>query len=183
MRLGSSVGISKVTNAEQLHPAISFALQFDTEVLVEKGVVPARELFCGVYQGETGDIQVSACGELSQSSGEFFDYKAKYITVGGCNMYIPADIPPQTAARMQHDTKAVFVALQGSGLARVDFLMDDKGNYYFSEINTLPGLSETSLWPQLFEACGKKYIDLLDGLICTARQVYARKKSLTVSRL
>lgn len=182
VRLGSSVGIRKITNAPELHAAITFAFEFDNDVLVEKGIDHAREIFCGVY-GDGENLKTSACGELSQSSGEFFDYNAKYVVAGGCNMYIPADIPSQTAEKMRRDTAAVFKALQGSGLARADFLMDKQGNYYFSEINTLPGLSETSLFPQLFQACGEDYSQLLDGLIAIARQTYARKKALTVSRL
>ena len=98
-------------------------------------------------------------------------------------MYIPAEIPAQVSQSMRCDTAAVFKALQGSGLARADFLMDKQGRYYFSEINTLPGLSETSLFPQLFQASGEDYSQLLDGLIAIAQQVYARKKALTVSRL
>ena len=182
VRLGSSVGIRKVTTAEELHAAIAFAFRFDTDVLVEKGIDHAREIFCGVY-GAGSAIRTSACGELSQSSGEFFDYNAKYVVAGGCNMYIPAEIPTETAEKMRHDSAVIFQTIQGSGLARADFLMDKEGNYYFSEINTLPGLSETSLFPQLFEACGEDYPQILDGLIEIARSSYARKKALTVSRL
>lgn len=182
VRLGSSVGIRKVINAQELHAAIEFAFEFDKDVLVEKGIDHAREIFCGVY-GVADTVKTSACGELSQSSGEFFDYNAKYIVAGGCNMYIPAEIPAQVSQSMRCDTAAVFKALQGSGLARADFLMDKQGRYYFSEINTLPGLSETSLFPQLFQASGEDYSQLLDGLIAIAQQVYARKKALTVSRL
>lgn len=182
VRLGSSVGIQKVLTPSQLHSAIAFALKFDTDVLVEKGIDKAREIFCAVY-GEGENIETSACGELSQSSGEFFDYNAKYVVVGGCNMQIPAAIDKKTSYQMQHDTAAIFRALQGSGLARADFLMDAQGNYYFSEINTLPGMSQTSLWPQLFEAAGKDYSQLLEGLIDIAKKVYSRKKTLRVSRL
>lgn len=182
VRLGSSVGIRKVMDARELHAAIEFAFQFDTDVLVEKGIDHAREIFCGIY-GSGDKIKTSACGELSQTSGDFFDYNAKYVVAGGCNMRIPADIPAQTAEKMRHDTVSVFNALQASGLARMDFLMDKEGRYYFSEINTLPGMSETSLFPQLFQACGEDYPCLLDGLIEIAQQVYARKKALTVSRV
>lgn len=182
VRLGSSVGVRKVHAPQELHEAISFALQFDTDVLVEKGIDHAREVFCGVF-GEGKNLKVSACGELSQSAGEFFDYNAKYVVSGGCNMHIPANLPPQTAEKMCQDTAAVFTALQGSGLSRADFLVDVDGRYYFSEINTLPGMSHTSLWPQLFEACGESYPQLLDGLIQLALQVYKRKHALTSSRV
>ena len=179
--LGSSVGVRKVTTAQELHAAVDFALQFDDEVMIEKGVDHAREIFCALY-GTGADVKSSACGELRNVAGEFFDYNAKYVVAGGCETKVPADLPPQTAARMRQDSEVIFRALHGCGLARVDFLMDEKGAYYFSEINTLPGMSHTSLYPQLFEACGESYPRLLDGLIELARTVWERKRALSLSR-
>ena len=182
VRLGSSVGVSRVTRIEELASAISHALEFDTDVLVEQGIDHAREVFCAVY-GWGENIITSSCGELSQQGSAFFDYTAKYITAGGCNMDIPAHIPPEMASAMRRDTEAVFRALQGCGLARADFLLGKDGQYYFSEINTLPGLSETSLWPQLFEAAGQAYPALLDGLIEIAQKVHACKQALRITRI
>lgn len=179
--LGSSVGVRKVKTPQELKPAVDFALQFDNEVMIEKGVDNAREIFCALY-GEGPTVKSSACGELRTVAGEFFDYNAKYVVAGGCETNVPADIPSQTAAQMRKDSEAIFRALRGSGLARVDFLMDKAGNYYFSEINTLPGMSETSLYPQLFEACGESYPRLLDGLIDQARVVWTRKRALSLNR-
>ena len=181
VRLGSSVGVRKVKTLQELKPAIDFALQFDTDVMVEKGVDHAREIFCALY-GEGAQVKASACGELRMLAGEFFDYNAKYIVEGGCETNVPADIPADTAARMRADSVAVYRALNGSGLARVDFLMDKDGRFYFSEINTLPGMSETSLFPQLFEACGENYTQILNGLIEHAQAVHARKRALLFSR-
>ncbi|MCQ2410473.1 MAG: D-alanine--D-alanine ligase [Elusimicrobiaceae bacterium] len=181
VRLGSSVGVRKVKEIEELQPAIDFALQFDSDVMIEKGVEAAREIFCALY-GEGETLLSSACGELRTLAGEFFDYNAKYVVAGGCETNVPADIPAQTAARMRQDSETVFRALGGSGLARVDFLMDKEGHYYFSEINTLPGLSETSLYPQLFEASGQNYAQLLDGMIDLALDVWARKRKLSLNR-
>ena len=127
-------------------------------------------------------IKSSACGELSTVAGEFFDYNAKYIVAGGCETKVPADIPADLAQKMRQDSEAVFRALRGSGLARVDFLMDKNGAYYFSEINTMPGMSETSLFPQLFSACGEDYGQILDGLITLALRVHARKAVLSLNR-
>ena len=115
-------------------------------------------------------------------AGEFFDYNAKYIVAGGCETKVPADIPADLAQKMRQDSENVFRALRGSGLARVDFLMDKDGAYYFSEINTMPGMSETSLFPQLFSACGEDYGQLLEGLIALALQVHARKAALSLNR-
>ncbi len=181
VRLGSSVGVRKVKDLAQLHEAISFALQFDTDVMIEKGVYRAREIFCALYGDETRVVS-SACGELRTLAGEFFDYNAKYIVAGGCETKVPADIAPETAQKMRHDSERIFRALRGSGLARVDFLMDKDGSYYFSEINTLPGMSQTSLFPQLFEACGEDYSRILDWLIEQACQRHARKAALSLSR-
>ncbi len=181
VRLGSSVGVRKVKTLDELKPAIDFALQFDSDVMIEKGVDHAREIFCALY-GQGADVKASACGELRMIAGEFFDYNAKYIVEGGCETKVPADIPADTAAKMRADSMAVFHALNGSGLARADFLMDKDGTYYFSEINTMPGMSETSLFPQLFEACGESYPQILDGLIEQAQAVYQRKKALSLNR-
>lgn len=181
VRLGSSVGVTKVTALEQLEGAIKQALTFDTEALIEKGIVPAWEVFCAVY-GDGKAVHTSACGELRNVAGEFFDYNAKYIVAGGCETQVPAHIPPQTEAALRRDTETLFKALQGHGLARVDYLLAQDGSYYMSEINTLPGMSETSLFPQLFEASGRNYAQILDELIEIARQVYARKQKLTISR-
>ncbi len=181
VRLGSSVGVRKVKEIAQLHEAVEFALRFDTDVMVEKGVDRAREIFCAIY-GNEEILKSSACGELRSLAGEFFDYEAKYVTAGGCETKVPADIPLQTAQKMRQDSENIFRALRGSGLARVDFLMDQNGAYYFSEINTLPGMSETSLFPQLFEACGEDYGLILEQLIEFARKRFIQKEKLALSR-
>lgn len=181
VRLGSSIGVRKVKTLEELKPAIDFALQFDTDVMIEKGVDHAREIFCALY-GERGNLKSSACGELRMLAGEFFDYNAKYLVEGGCETKVPADISASAEAGIRAASEAVFRALNGSGLARADFLMDKDGAYYFSEINTLPGMSHTSLFPQLFEASGEKYDQILDGLIEQAMAVHARKHSLALNR-
>ena len=182
VRLGSSVGITKVTHVEQLELALKQALQFDSEALVEQGIDHAREIFCAVY-GDEEKLYTSACGELRTVAGEFFDYNAKYVVAGGCETQVPARIPPETEEAMRRDTHTLFRQLQGHGLARVDFLMDPKTvGYYRSEINTIPGMSETSLFPQLFEASGVNYALILDRLIEIARQEHAQKGQLSLSR-
>ena len=181
VRLGSSVGVRKVKDLAELKPAIEFALQFDTEVMIEKGVDRAREIFCALY-GEGTTLKSSACGELRSLAGEFFDYNAKYVVTGGCETDVPAALPDKIASQMRQDSEKVFRALRASGLARADFLMDHRGTYYFSEINTLPGLSDTSLFPQLFEASGEDYSQILDGLIRLAVSVHERKEKLSLNR-
>lgn len=181
VRLGSSVGVTKVTQLAQLESALEQALTFDTDVLVEQGVDHAREIFCAVYGDHTA-VHTSACGELRTVAGEFFDYNAKYVVAGGCETQVPARIPSQTQAAMRKDAQTLFRRLQGCGLARVDFLMDQHGKYYMSEINTIPGMSETNLFPQLFEASGANYVHILDELIDIAKRAYKQKAALSLSR-
>ena len=182
VRLGSSVGVTKVKSAAGLHQAVEFALRFDTDVLVEKGVENPREVFCGLL-GEGEEVISSQCGELKTLPGEFFDYQAKYITVGGCETRVPADLPAQTLEQLRQYSEVVFKALRGSGLARVDFLVGQDGKAWFSEINTMPGMSQTSLYPQLFEASGVPYEEVLQRLIALARRNWEQRRSLSLERV
>lgn len=181
VRLGSSIGVRKVNSLNELDDAVNFALQFDTDVMIEKGVDHAREIFCALYKSGI-TVKSSLCGELKALNSDFFDYETKYLVTGGCETRVPAAISKELQDAMRADSEKIFIAMQGNGLARVDFLMDKEGNYYFSEINTLPGMSDTSLYPQLFEASGEVYSDMLDGLIAQAMDTYAIKKKLNLTR-
>ena len=181
VRLGSSVGVTKVVAPEELHRAVEFALRFDTDALVEKGVENPREVFCGLL-GEGNVVHSSLCGELKNPSGGFFDYQAKYITQGGCETRVPADLPGQTQNDIRRFSEIIFKTLRGSGLARADFLVGQDGAVWFSEINTLPGLSETSLYPQLFEASGAAYPQILDRLIEIALHTCECRHGLSLER-
>lgn len=178
VRLGSSVGVSKVKTVAQLHQAITSAFKFDTDVLVEKGLENPREVFCGLF-GEGVQVHSSECGELKSLASEFFDYQAKYITVGGCETKVPAVLPEQTRSEIRRGSELIFQMMRGSGLARVDFLVDQDGKAWFSEINTIPGMSQTSLYPQLFEATGLEYPAILEGLIEQAFKTFSQKKQLS----
>ncbi len=182
VRLGSSVGVTKVKSVSALHEAIAFAFRFDNDVLVEKGVENPREIFCGLL-GDGEQVRSSLCGELKTLKSEFFDYQAKYITAGGCETRVPADLPEKTQADIRQYSEVIFKALRGSGLARADFLVGQDGSVWFSEINTMPGMSETSLYPQLFEASGVPYPQVLDELIALAFDVQEQKHSLSLERV
>lgn len=182
VRLGSSVGVTKVKSEAMLRQAVEFAFRFDSDVLVEKGVENAREIFCGLF-GEGENVRSSECGELKTLKSEFFDYQAKYITEGGCETRVPADLPAEVRDLICRQSRAVFKELGGCGLARADFLVDESGKAWFSEINTLPGMSRTSLYPQLFEASGLAYAAILDGLIQIAFDVHERKKKFSLERM
>jgi len=165
--LGSSVGVTKVKNLKDLGAAVNFAFKFDVNIMIERGVDKAREIFCGVY-GAGADAKVSPCGELIPSGHEFFDYHAKYIDPNGCTVKVPAPVPAGTEKAMWECSLKIFKALRGDGLARVDFLLGSDGKFFFSEINTLPGLSDTSLFPQLWRAAGKDYGKVLEEIISAA---------------
>ena len=181
VRLGSSVGVTKVKTAAQLHEAVSFAFRFDSDILVEKGIDNPQEIFCGLL-GEGEEVRSSECGELKSLQSEFFDYQAKYITVGGCETRVPAIISEETRQTIRRGSEAIFKMLRGSGLARADFLVDKEGKAWFSEINTMPGMSETSLYPQLFESSGLAYAQVLEELLSIALRIYERKQTLSVER-
>lgn len=179
--LGSSVGVSKVKTTQELKKAIDFAFQFDDFVMIEKGVDNAREIFCALL-GSGEDVTASDCGELKTLAHEFFDYEAKYLVEGGCVTRVPAEISDEAREEIRKQSVAIFKALRGSGLARADFLLGADGKFYFSEINTMPGMSHTSLFPQLFEASGLAYPAVLDRLIDIALKVRAGKDSLSLNR-
>lgn len=179
--LGSSVGVTKVKTVSQLQEALAHAFKFDNEVMIEKGVDHAREFFCGIF-GSPEEVLVSQCGELEIVKGEFFDYDAKYVVEGGCVVRIPEDVKPDALEEMRKQSEVVFRGLRGNGFARIDFLMGSDGKFYFSEINTIPGLSYTSLFPQLFEAGGINYMDILNRLIDMAVNRHCAKAVLSVNR-
>ena len=167
--LGSSIGISKVNNEKELLPAIENAFKFENHILVEQGLDNAREVFCGVIELKPNTFKASACGELINSGSEFFDYETKYHNPHGCDMEIPSRLPKKLQEKMQKYSEVFFTALGGTGLSRIDFLISQDGKkVYFSEINTLPGLSKTSLFPNLFKAYGLNYGKQLDIIINTA---------------
>lgn len=167
--LGSSIGISRVNKERELLPAIKNAFSFENHILVEKGLDNAREIFCGVIELKPNNFKASACGELIKSEAVFFDYETKYHNPHGCDMEIPSKLPKKLQEKMQKYSEIFFTALGGTGLSRIDFLVSKDGKkVYFSEINTLPGLSKTSLFPNLFKAYGLTYGKQLDIIINTA---------------
>jgi len=178
--LGSSVGISKVKAAADLVPAIEAALEFDRKVIVEAGVVNAREIECAVLGND--DPQTSVPGEIVPSR-EFYDYEAKYLDEGSKSL-IPADLPAATVAEVQRLTVAAFRAIDAAGLARVDFLLSrDTGTIYVNEINTMPGFTNISMYSKMWEASGIDYPTLVDRLIQLALERHAEKQKLKTSAL
>lgn len=159
--LGSSVGINKAHNRQELTHAINVAAEFDRKVIVEQGI-DCREFECAVLGND--EPLASVVGEIV-SSNEFYDYRAKYID-GKSQAVIPAEIPQETAEEMRRQAIQAFAALDLNGLSRVDFFMERAtGKVYINEVNTMPGFTEISMYPKLWEASGLSYPQLLDRLI------------------
>jgi D-alanine-D-alanine ligase len=172
--LGSSVGISKVHSLRELPRAMDLAGQYDRKILAEKAIA-AREIECSVLGNDAP--QASVPGEVV-SVNEFYDYEAKYIKEGS-ELIIPAHLTPRQTKRVQEVAIRAFQAIDGAGMARVDFLLDRKtGKVYVNEINTIPGFTSISMYPKLWEASGVSYSKLLDRLIELALERH-REKSHT----
>ncbi len=163
---GSSVGVSKVANREELRQGLRSAAVYDEKVLVEE-FVRGKEVEVAVM-GNDNPV-ASVCGEID-SGAEFYDYDAKYITDTSV-AYIPARIPEEAAEQVRDMAVRVYQAIGCAGLSRVDFFVTDDGNrVVFNEINTIPGFTSISMYPKLFAASGIPYPQLIDELIRLATE-------------
>lgn len=175
--LGSSVGISKARNQEELIAAVAFAFQYDRKVIIEENI-DAREIEVAVLGND--EPIASVVGEIV-SSNEFYDYKAKYLD-GKSAMIIPAEISQEISDEVRALALRAFLAVDGSGLSRVDFFLgkaDQK--IYINEINTMPGFTPFSMYPLLWQETGKPYKELLDDLIRLALDRHAAKQNIQYS--
>ena len=175
--LGSSVGISKVHGRGELPAAMDQAGGYDRKIIVEQGVGgkrgKAREIECSVLGND--DAQASIAGEIIPGK-EFYDYAAKYRDEGS-ELLIPAKLNKSQMKSVQQMAIAAFRAVDCSGLARVDFLMDPKsGQIYVNEINTMPGFTAISMYPKLWAASGVNYRQLIDRLIKLGVERHEEKK-------
>jgi D-alanine-D-alanine ligase len=175
--LGSSVGISKAHNRKELGPAIEEAAKFDRKIVIEQGVggakEKAREIECSVLGND--EPAASVPGEIVPGK-EFYDYTAKYVDEGS-QLIIPAKLSKSETKKVQDLAIAAFKAVDCSGLARVDFLMDPKTRkIYLNEINTMPGFTAISMYPKLWAASGLAYADLIDRLIQLGIERHEDKK-------
>jgi|HigsolmetaGSP12D_1036236.scaffolds.fasta_scaffold01207_9 D-alanine-D-alanine ligase len=172
--LGSSVGISKARNRDELAAAVETALRYDRKAVVEQ-FVDAREIEVSVLGND--EPRASVPGEIV-SSNEFYDYRAKYID-GKSAMIIPADLPPETAEAARKMAVAAFRAIDGSGLCRADFfLRRSDGRLLINEVNTMPGFTPFSMYPLLWQESGVSYRELLDTLIRLALERYEERQSI-----
>jgi D-alanine-D-alanine ligase len=181
--LGSSVGISKAHHRKELGRAIEEAAKFDRKIVIEQGVggtrKKAREIECSVLGND--DPMASIPGEIVPSR-EFYDYNAKYLDEGS-QLIIPANLTKAETRKVQQLAVRAFRAVDCSGLARVDFLMDSTTRkIYLNEINTMPGFTSISMYPKLWAASGLPYADLIDRLIQLGLERHADKKKNQYSR-
>ncbi|QGN57860.1 D-alanine--D-alanine ligase [Nostocoides sp. HKS02] len=167
-RAGSSMGISKVSSPEALEAAIEVARQHDRKVIVEQGIV-GREIECAVLQGRgTDEPRTSQVGEIVVEAGgghEFYDFEAKYLDEQGVVLSCPAQVPDRVSAEVRRLAGAAFDALGCEGLARVDCFYTETGDVLVNEINTMPGFTPHSMYPQMWAATGLAYPELIDELL------------------
>ena len=159
--LGSSVGITKAHNREELKTGITDAARYDLKILVEKGI-NAREIECSVLGNE--DARASLPGEIIPKR-EFYDYVAKYVE-DTTELHVPAKLDPTQISKVQDLSIRAFQSIGCSGMGRVDLLLDrESGEFYLNEINTIPGFTNISMYPKLWEVSGLPFSDLLERLL------------------
>jgi D-alanine-D-alanine ligase len=163
-RAGSSVGVSKVHDWDELDTALDIAFAEDHTVLIEPGIA-GREVECAVLQGrDDGPTRVSVAGEIVFTGREFYDFDAKYRDAPGIELVCPADLQPAELEEMQRIAARAFDAIGGRGLARVDFFFTGT-DFIVNEINTMPGFTPISMFPACWLASGLSYPDLITELI------------------
>ena len=158
--LGSSVGITKVGDEDDLGAALDEALRYGRKAIVEAAAEGAREIECAVLGND--DPVASVAGEIIPA-GEFYDYRAKYLD-DATELIVPADLPPETVEEIQRMSIAAFRAIDCAGMARVDFFVQG-ARVVLNEINTIPGFTSVSMYPKLWEASGVPYPELIDRLL------------------
>jgi D-alanine-D-alanine ligase len=173
--LGSSVGVSKVKRAEDLADALDLAFEYDRKIVIEEGL-DAREIEIGMLGND--EPEASIPGEIVPDR-EFYDYDSKYSADSHTELRIPAPIDATAVREAQALGVRVFQAVDASGYARVDFLMDRRsGRMYVNEINTIPGFTSISMFPKLWDASGIEYDDLLSRLVDLGFERHRQRRAL-----
>jgi D-ala D-ala ligase N-terminal domain protein len=170
--MGSSVGISKSENQEELRAALDLAFKYDSRVLVEQGV-NAREIEVGLLGNY--DVKSTLPGEVVKDVA-FYDYEAKYID-NKITMDIPVKISDEVISVMRTNSETAFRALGGQGLARCDFFYTDEGDIFLNELNTMPGFTQWSMYPLLWENMGLPYSELIETLVNLAEEAFAKREA------
>ena len=169
--MGSSVGVTRVCRAEELLPALAKAWQHDPKALVEQAIC-GREIECAILDGSPP--QASVPGEIIPQH-DFYSYEAKYLDAQGAVFKMPADLTPAQVAQVQALSIRVFQVLECAGLGRVDWFLTPDGQWIVNEINTIPGFTQISMYPKLWELSGISYQDLVSRLLALALSPPAQK--------
>jgi len=175
--LGSSVGISKANNQEELMAALNLAAEYDRKLVIEQNIV-GREIELSVLGNE--DPKASIPGEILPAK-EFYDYEAKYIDTGS-QLVIPAPLEPEVVKNLQAIAVKAFKAVEACGLSRVDFFVTKDNQIFINEINTMPGFTNISMYPKLWAASGIPYSELITKLIELGFERFQDSRSRKISR-
>jgi D-alanine-D-alanine ligase len=176
--MGSSVGVSRARTAGEFAAACKLALRFDRKILIEQCVPAAREIECSVLEDADGNVRASELGEILPNSRHgFYSYDAKYVDADGAAVRVPADVPKETADSMKELAVRSFGVLCCEGMARVDFFLSN-GQVFVNEANTLPGFTDISMYPKLWEASGLPQPELMNTLIAHALARHQRSTAL-----
>lgn len=164
-RQGSSVGVGKARTADEFRAALKSAFAHDDKVLVEE-FLDGREIECAILEAPDGSLTASVPGEIVPAERHgFYSYDAKYIDDAGAALKIPAELTPAKTTELQNLSRRAFRALGCEGMARVDFFLRPDGSFYVNEVNTIPGFTNISMYPKLFEASGIDNRELVTRLI------------------
>ena len=171
--LGSSVGVTKVHARADLRGALELAFRYGRKAVLERAVEGGRELEVAVLGND--DPVASVAGEIVPRH-EFYSYEAKYLDEEGAELLIPAEVSPEIMEETQRLAVAAFLAVDGAGMARVDFFLRPGGDVLINEINTIPGFTQISMYPKLWEASGLSYAELIDRLVELAVERHERER-------
>ena len=177
-RAGSSVGVTKVSDWNELDAALEVAVAEDSTALIESAIV-GREVECAVLSGRNGGAtRVSVAGEIIVHGRDFYDFEAKYLDGSAAELVCPTNLRDGELAEMQRIAARAFEAIGGSGLARVDFFFTGT-SFIVNELNTMPGFTPISMYPKLWQATGMSYPALIDELVHLALQRHGRRRRRT----
>lgn len=178
---GSSIGITRVKNADELLPALKLAARYDPKIIVEKGL-DCREIELAVYGDGGATTIVSEPGEIRVPTGTWYDYETKYLS-SSAELQIPADLPAASRKHLRDLSLRAFRAAGCKGLARIDIFVDKHtGEPYLNEINTMPGFTSISMYPKLMEHAGVPYRKLITGLCDLGLAAHQKRQTLRVQR-
>ena len=173
--LGSSVGVSRADDEETLVAAVNLAARYDRKIIVEEGL-DAREIECAVMGNDEPVASLPGEYVVYDEQAKFLDYTEKYSSTGHVEFVVPAPIPKRLSRRIQELAVRAFKAVDGAGLARVDFfLRRDTNKLIVNELNTIPGLTEVSGFPKMWDASGVAFTEVIDRLVELAFERHAEK--------